>query len=290
MISGLNWIQCINKNFKLTVPLKICEEYAEIHNLRFSTDRNPDKCKTKCLAFFGKNPQPLVPLQLCGNPLPWVSSAKHLGMTLDTSVDGMKSDLKIKRAEHISKNIEILQEFGFSHPRTKIMINNVYNSHLSGSCLWDLFSKEAVQMENSWNVSMRLMLDLPRETHRRLIEPLSEVTHAKILMIKRFLTFLQQIQKSTKTASKFLLETILQDTRSTTGSNLRNIFLLTNNSKVRELEPNDAISLNYNQISDDEKWKIPIIQELIEMKNENLDVENFRKQELDEILERLCVL
>ena len=169
------------------------------------------------------------------------------------------------------------------------MNNNVYNSHLSGSCLWDLFSKEAVQMENSWNVSMRLMLDLPRETHRRLIEPLSEVTHAKILMIKRFLTFLQQIQKSSKTASKFLLETILQDTRSTTGLNLRNILLLTNKSNVHELEPNDAISLNYNQISDDEKWKIPIIQELIEMKYENLDVENFIKQELDEILEHLCV-
>ena len=65
--------------------------------------------------------------------------------------------------------------------------------------------------------------------------------------------------------------------------------MLTNKSNVHELEPNDAISLNYNQISDDEKWKIPIIQELIEMKNENLDVENFRKQELDEILEHLCV-
>ena len=31
--------------------LKICEEYAGLHNLTFSTDPNPAKCKTKCLAF-----------------------------------------------------------------------------------------------------------------------------------------------------------------------------------------------------------------------------------------------
>ena len=91
--------------------------------------------------------------------------------------------------------------------------------------------------------------------------------HTKILMIKRFLTFLLQIQNSPKKASKFLLETIIKETRSTTGSNLRNILLLTNKSNVHELEPIDAISINYNQISDDEKWTIPIIQELIEMKN-----------------------
>ena len=160
------------------------------------------------------------------------------------------------------------------------MINSVYNSHLSGSCLLDLFSKEAVQMENSWNVSMRLMLYLPRETHGRFIEPVSEVVHAKILMMKRFLTFLQQIQKSPKKASKFLLENILQDTRSTTGSNLRNILLLTQKTNNQGLEPNDAINLKYKQISDEEKWKISMIKELIEVKNQNLDVDNFRNQEL----------
>ena len=31
--------------------LKICETYAMKHNLRFSTDPNQRKCKTKCLGF-----------------------------------------------------------------------------------------------------------------------------------------------------------------------------------------------------------------------------------------------
>ena len=144
-------------------------------------------------------------------------------------------------------------------------------------------------MENSWNVSMRLMLNVPRETHRRFIEPLSQVMHAKILMMKRFLTFLQQIQKSPKKASKFLLETIIKDTRSTTGSNLRNILLLTQKSSVLELVPNDVISLKYNQLPDEEAWKVKIIQELIEVKNQNLEVEPLRYQEIDDMLEYICI-
>ena len=69
-------------------------------------------------------------------------------------------------------------------------------------------------VENTWNVSVRLMLDVPRETHRYLVEPLSNTAHIKQVLIKRFLSFLDQIRKSDKTATMFLLETIHQDARS----------------------------------------------------------------------------
>ena len=36
--------------------IKTCEEFAKSHNLRFSTDPNPQKCKTKTLAFLKKTP------------------------------------------------------------------------------------------------------------------------------------------------------------------------------------------------------------------------------------------
>ena len=34
--------------------LLVCEKYAESHNLKFSTDNNPQKSKTKCMAFLLK--------------------------------------------------------------------------------------------------------------------------------------------------------------------------------------------------------------------------------------------
>ena len=93
-------------------------------------------------------------LLLCGNPLPWVDSGKHLGNYIETKSRGMKMDISVKRAQFISKNNEILQEFNFSHPKTKISINSIYNSHLTGSCLWDLFSAEAVTVYSTWNTAM----------------------------------------------------------------------------------------------------------------------------------------
>ena len=34
--------------------LKVCEKYAENHNLKFSTDEKPSKSKTKCMAYLTK--------------------------------------------------------------------------------------------------------------------------------------------------------------------------------------------------------------------------------------------
>ena len=60
---------------------------------------------------------------LFGNTLPWVPSGKHLGITMSNKIDGMKADIRVKRAQFIEKNNEILQEFYFSHPSNKIQIN-----------------------------------------------------------------------------------------------------------------------------------------------------------------------
>ena len=35
--------------------LNTCEEFAQEHNLKFSTDPDPKKCKTKCLSFLKKD-------------------------------------------------------------------------------------------------------------------------------------------------------------------------------------------------------------------------------------------
>ena len=70
--------------------LTICEKYAESNNLHFSTDGNPKTCKTKCLAFLLKD-RPFPPMYTCGNPLPWVSSGKHLGITIENKIDGIKN-------------------------------------------------------------------------------------------------------------------------------------------------------------------------------------------------------
>ena len=145
--------------------LQTCEEYNLEHGLQFSTDVRPEKSKTKCIAFLEKE-RCLKPLTLCGNDLPWVKSGKHVGQNITNKADGLKNDIQIKRAKFIDRNNTLRQEFHFADPDILIRLNQIYNSDYSGSPVWDLFCHEQEMLENSFSVSIRLMLGLPRETHR----------------------------------------------------------------------------------------------------------------------------
>ena len=267
--------------------LETCQNYAMEHGLKFSTNVNPIKCKTKCIAFLFKD-RILEPAVLCGDPLPWVQGGVHLGNHIKNTSDGMGQDIRVKRANFISKNIELNQEFDFSHPLTKVKLNLIYNFHFTGSPLWDLFSREAVMMENSWNTAVRVMFDLPQDTHRYFIEPISETRHLKFVLIDRFLNFLTQIEKSTKQVPKQLLRFIKSDARSTTGSNLRNILLLTGKDTIDEISRDDTKALKYHECEPENLWKTKMLTELIDVKNNKLTVDGFKYEELDEMVTFLC--
>ena len=200
----------------------------------------------------------------------------------------MGQDIRMKRAKFISKNNELNQEFWFSHPSTKVSINLIYNFHFTGSPVWDLFSREAVMLENTWNTAVRLMYDLPLQTHRCLIEPVSEVQHLKFVLIQRFLGFLEQIEKSSKNVTKHILKYAKGDVRSITGSNIRNILLLTEKDTFADISKHDIRELTYHKIDTEDQWKIGFIREITEIKNDQLNLNEFTKEELNDILEYLC--
>ena len=227
-------------------------------------------------------------LKLGENSLPWVTNAKHLGNTLQNIMDGLKKDTLIKRARYIGKNQELQQEFYFAHPDSQFKINRIYNSHFTGSSLWDLFSRETVMVENSWNVSFRLMYRLPRNTHRYFVEPISGTKHIKCALIKNFLNFIEQIKKSNKNVSKALLHTIKLDVNSVTGSNLRNIMKLVNKTCINDLSPDDSRLVSYHPVPAEEEWRISLVRELIEIRNQTADLQGFSWKELEDILNFAC--
>ena len=207
----------------------------------------------------------LQKLRLGDDLLPWVEKGKHLGNTLENVVNGMKLDMTMKRAQYIGKNNEISQEFYFAHCETKFKINRIYNSHFTGSPLWDLFCNEAKKVENSWSVSFRLMFNLPRNTHRYFVEPISGIPHIKSTLIKNFLGFINQIENSSKSVAKELLYRIKYDVRSTTGSNLINILKLTDKNSIDELTASDSRSIVFSNIPENNEWRIPFLQKLLDV-------------------------
>ena len=88
-------------HYALQKMLETCERFAASHGLLFSTDADPSKCKTKCIAFTRK-PTILKDIRLCGNVLPWVDSFKHLGNSISNSTCLTDLDITTKRAQYIS--------------------------------------------------------------------------------------------------------------------------------------------------------------------------------------------
>ena len=79
------------------------------------------------------------------------------------------------------------------------------------------------------------------------------------------------------------------DVRSITGSNVRNILLLTEKDTIEHVTKRDIKKLKYHKVAIEDSWKIDIVKELIEIKNDQLSLNDFTKEELNEILTHLCI-
>ena len=137
-------------------------------------------------------------MKLNDNPLPWVSELVHLGTKITNEVNGCQKDIVEKKARYIDRACNLNQEFGFCHPLTKFKVNEVYNTHFYSSQLWDMFGQEFQKFESSYNRSIKIYADLPLQTHRNLIEPVSALPHMKVKVIRNYLNFIDTIRSSEK--------------------------------------------------------------------------------------------
>ena len=239
------------------------------------------------MAFLSKQ-RDLPSMYLCGNPLPWVNNLKHLGTRITNKIDGCQLDMKQKIARYIDRNCSLNQEFYFAHPMTKIKVNNIYNCHFSGSQVWNLFSPGATSFEGTFNRSVKVMADLPYPTHRYLIEPLVGC-HFKTKLIKSYLSFIKRVRESCKPVLRQLYQLASTDVRTVTGSNLRNILLLTNKTQVDELEPSMVDNIPYHKIEEQDMWKISMVKELMDIKQgDRLAPEGWSLEDLENIMDFVC--
>ena len=82
-----------------------------------------------------------------------------------------------------------------------------------------------------------------------------------------------------------MLSTVKTDCRATTGNNLRNIMLLVNKSTLADVTSKDLDKQIYAITPQVDKWKVDIAKEIIEVKNENLELQILSYKELDNVLE-----
>ena len=144
-------------------------------------------------------------------------------------------------------------------------------------------------MEGTYNRSVKVMANLPYQTHRYMIEPISGTRHMKMKILKNYLSFIQQVKKSTKHVLRQLYSLASNDVRTVTGQNLRNILLMTNKLHVDQLDPCIVSNLEYHKMDKHETWRTNLVREILDLKHGNLVLpDGWSDDELEEILNLAC--
>ena len=194
------------------------------NNIQFSTHPDPGKSKSKALYVVGPQGGALehpVPLQLCGQPLPWVERAEHLGHTLHQ--DGlMRQDCKEKRASFIDSSVKIRECFNFAHPAEVVKATEIYSTACYGSNLWDHGSKEFDMLINAWRTGIKLAWDVPRNCRTFLVQEVlaPHVRHLRAGLMHRGVFFFRGLLSCPSREATVAAMLAARDIRSSLGSNL----------------------------------------------------------------------
>ena len=277
----------------LQAMVNICHNFVKSRNLKFGTNADPDKSKTKCIVFAKKIKPNFKPanIKLNGDALPWVEKVKHLGHVLQAD-NSMRVDIAQKRGAFIGKMNSLLQEFHFVNPNVMIKLMNTYSLSLYGSNTWDIFSPECERLYSSYNVAIRLMLRIDRSSHRYLIAPLSECLHLKTMIASRYVSFHRSLITSRKTPVRFLARIAEQDQRTVLGRTLSKLLLecsLKNGDLNKLTASLVKKKLVYKTVPINEEWRVALGRELLLIRDdENTELPGFTAEECEEFLKHIC--
>ena len=255
----------------LQCMVDIVKKYCDEYGITISTNADIKKSKTKCIIF--NSDHQAENIKLYGVPLPWVDSWEHLGHVIHRD-ESPSHDLLQKRGEFIGKVHNLRQELGAVDPKVFLILTQIYMSSFYGSNLWDLTSASAGRLYSTWNRVIQTTYGLPFDTHRFILKELSGRPPLQEILQKRFSKFCQQIENSKRPEVIHLFHKQKYDTRSTFGRNYRSVF-------ISQPELVDYIT------PDNEKWKINVIKELIDVRDGRATVSNIPAEDAKSILMRL---
>ena len=273
----------------------ICQKHAQENDLAFSTDPDPNLSKTVLMAFNCPDKNTLANVYLNGDPLPWKSTAKHIGCTLKD--DGsMDQDVKVKRATFINDCMSLNNEFFFLKPEDQFRLLVLYNAHFSGSSSWKFSSNPVQQLFNSWHVNTKVIFDLPFGTRLFLADGLANGINAKKMVYSRYSKFLKSVANNRRPALRGLLNSVVNDVQSVAGGNIRTILLETNVLIVPGITLPTAFK-NYcaHETPQGQEWKLPLLVSLLELRENRWQVSfdeetmNVSEDEITTMIENICV-
>ena len=113
--------------------LAVCDDYASEFDIIFNASKSQAIFFHKCKVLL--NPGSL---QIGGNKIPWSTSVKYLGITLNNSLNDA-AEMNIQLRNFYSRSNGVLRNFYKCSTRVKLVLFQAYCSNFYLSYLWFLF-------------------------------------------------------------------------------------------------------------------------------------------------------
>ena len=137
---------------------------------------------------------------------------------------------------------------------------------------------------------MKIIWDLPHATHKRFLESLSPVPHLESVLTGRYIGFVQNLALTENSVLGLIFSSCQYNISSQTGQNIR--YLMDKNKKVtlKDLvaERQTLKKSRVYNITDEELWKIPVMEELALVKRGILELDVLDDDQVDTLLGLIC--
>ena len=183
---------------------------------------------------------------------------------LDTS-----KDLLVKRAIFYDKVHSIKQEFGFCTKRLLCELLRIYATSFYSSMIWNIQSDEYGKLIRSYNTAIKLLWELPHQTHKNFVEQLTDCPHLQSMLHSRYVGFRKSLLFSKKFEVRLLFNLCKYNMTTITGSNLK--FLMTTydcNSVENLIEHKNQIAIkSVNPMTEEDHWKVLLLEDLVDLRD-----------------------
>ena len=268
----------------LKCMIKVCEEYAKTHCIKFNGRKSQ-------LIVFGKHNLRHSNIYVNGENVPFVKEIKYLGHTLTNNVNDPL--VKYVKRDFTSKVNAYLANFSGVTADVKGKLFNQYCMSLYGSNACMLFDQSLVELDVAWRKAIRRVWSLPYRTHCSLLPHISGNMPIRITLYKRFIKHFLNGYNHSNEAVKNVFRSSLY-TNSRMHRNVKHIANYCNvsvwtlikggvNSVCKLIE-----TVWWKNVQDCDIRIGKQIKELCDMRDD-CDEEFLEKQEVLSILEFLCL-
>ena len=138
---------------------------------------------------------------------------------------------------------------------------------------------------------VKIVFDLPFQTHTRFIESLTKIPHLQSMLNGRYIGFAENLRKSKKQEMQLLFNKCITNKQSNTCQNIDFLMKTYNCVTLDELFSEKMVIKNsrVNPLEENEEWKVILIEELSLVNLGFLD-NGMEKKVAEEILFDICTI